>query len=482
MTAASGIPAKFTIPFAQNDAAKVEIPATTADPTRASQSLGFPPLTGQPPESGGVPPQLEDFNGAINQIARTTWWGLLLGGRYPFDSAFASDANVGGYPNGAVIASADLRGNWISTADNNVVNPDTSATPASWVPGFQYGSTAITGLTNTNVTLTPAQAAKNTVTLAGTLTGNVQIIVPAWQKSWTVTNNTSGAFTVTVKTAAGTGIVIPQNGAPTLVRGDGTNVTQVGENVATAVTSTQAAQFGQVNPGRLLRTSVYAIVSGVQQVWVVGSAGFTTTGASTFTQLTNSTLLIFEAVGGGASGGGAAATSASQIAVGSGGQSGAYVKQPLVGSGYTAAITCGTAGPVGAAGASGSSGTATTVGTLLTCPGGQGGNAGLVFANTVNVYNSESNAQLVPVIAGLSLSLGGWIPPTGGIYIAPSYIRSGNGGGSPLGTGGVGRATGAGQAAQGFGSGGAGACSAASAAATVGGAAQGGAVIVYEYA
>lgn len=245
MTTQASIPLKYYIPFAQGDGARVEIPVTTADPTRASQTLGFPPLTMQPPESGGVAPQGEDFNGAMNQVARIAWWMMLGGGAMPYDATFATNAAINGYPNGAVLQSADFRGQWINTSDNNQINPDTVGT--GWVPGFQYGVTAITGLTNVNVTLSPAQASKNSITFAGTLTGNVQIILPNWIKNWTVTNLTTGAFTLIVKTAAGSGVVIPQNATLTRISGDGTNINQPTENVAAASSPTHATPMSQAS-------------------------------------------------------------------------------------------------------------------------------------------------------------------------------------------------------------------------------------------
>jgi hypothetical protein len=243
MTAQSSIPLKWYVPFANSDASRVEIPVTTSDATRASQQLGFPPLTMQPPESGGVPPQGEDFNGAMNQVARVAWW-VLNGGGWPFDSTFASNSNINGYPKGATLQAADFQGEWINTADNNQINPDTVGT--SWIPGYQYGQTSVVGLTTGTTTLTPLQAAKNFITLAGALTGAVTIILPNWIKSWTITNNTSGAFAVIVKTAAGSGVTIPQNGTPTRVIGDGTNINQQPDNIAAATSSTHAPQAGQV--------------------------------------------------------------------------------------------------------------------------------------------------------------------------------------------------------------------------------------------
>lgn len=238
----ANIPPKYYVPFATNDAAKVAIPITTTDATRASLSLGFPPLTGQPPESGGVPPQLEDFNGAINQIAAVAWW-LMAGGPFPFDSTFATSSYVTGYPHGAVVESADYQGAWLSTTDSNQNNPDTVGT--GWVPAYAYGVTALTGQTGGTVTLTPLQAAKERITVAGALTSNLTIIVPTWLKRWRVTNNTTGAFSVTFAAAGGAGVLIPQDASPTWVTGDGTNITQSPENVAPATAPTHALQQQQ---------------------------------------------------------------------------------------------------------------------------------------------------------------------------------------------------------------------------------------------
>ena len=253
-------PLRWTLPFAANDSAKVEVPATTSDPTRFSLALGSPPLTGQPPETGGVPPQLEDFNGAMNQISRVAWWAMG-GGPWVFDNTFANSPNVNGYAQGARIPSADLLGEWVSTVDNNTINPDTVGT--NWVPGSAYGATALTGQVGGSVTLTPAQAAKRLLSVAGALTSNLTIILPTWLQEWTVTNTTTGAFTVTVKTAAGSGVIIPQNSAPTRVRGDGTNITQLAENVAAGSSASQAVNYGQVRIRLSAPLTIYVSPSGV---------------------------------------------------------------------------------------------------------------------------------------------------------------------------------------------------------------------------
>jgi hypothetical protein len=235
-------PTLVPLPFADSGAKNVIPEAASPTPGLASLTTGFPPVTMTPLAAGGIPPAGQDINGILNLITQTTRWSQA-GGPFAYSSSFATDSNVNGYPQGAVISRADYTGQWISAADNNTVNPDTVGT--NWVPGYNYGVTAVTGLTNANVTLTPAQAAKNRITLAGTLTGNVQIIFPTWTKDWTIVNNTTGAFTVTAKTAAGTGVAIPQDASPTKVTGDGTNITQLAENVAPATQSQHAVQMAQ---------------------------------------------------------------------------------------------------------------------------------------------------------------------------------------------------------------------------------------------
>jgi hypothetical protein len=83
--------------------------------------------------------------------------------------------------------------------------------------------TATVPLTNVNVTLTGSQAAFPVITFTGTLTGNVNVIFPNDVKSYRILNNTSGAFTITCKTAAGTGVVVAAGSSDIFC--DGTNIT-----------------------------------------------------------------------------------------------------------------------------------------------------------------------------------------------------------------------------------------------------------------
>lgn len=74
-----------------------------------------------------------------------------------------------------------------------------------------------------NVTLTSTEAAFSIIEFTGALTGNINVIVPTSVNQWTFKNGTTGAFTLTVKTASGTGITIPQ-GNTDILYCDGTNV------------------------------------------------------------------------------------------------------------------------------------------------------------------------------------------------------------------------------------------------------------------
>lgn len=91
------------------------------------------------------------------------------------------------------------------------------------------GGTESITLSSSDVTLTDTQftfgqqSHAAVLELSGTLGANVNIIVPTRSKTYLVKNGCTGAFTVTIKTASGTGAIADQ-GVTTLVRCDGTNV------------------------------------------------------------------------------------------------------------------------------------------------------------------------------------------------------------------------------------------------------------------
>lgn len=94
----------------------------------ASLTDGFVPLNATPIGAGGIPPDVRDMNGILN--AATAWarW-VGAGGQVAYDAALSTA--IGGYPKGAVLIHGTTAGLfWVSTADNNVTNPDAGG--AGW--------------------------------------------------------------------------------------------------------------------------------------------------------------------------------------------------------------------------------------------------------------------------------------------------------------------------------------------------------------
>lgn len=119
------IPAKFIEAFAQNAGTQYirAIPQTSTDPNVASLDLGFPPNTATPVAAGGTPPDIKDFNGLFHQITLWSQWQAAAG-PVGYDAGFQT--NIGGYPMGAILSKAATLGHyWISTADDNMSDPDT---------------------------------------------------------------------------------------------------------------------------------------------------------------------------------------------------------------------------------------------------------------------------------------------------------------------------------------------------------------------
>lgn len=239
-------PGKLVLPFA-NAGAKNSIPVDSQIGIvagAASLTDGFPPLTRTPLAAGGVPPSGLDMNGVLYELSAILRWANA-GAGYVYDGTFAADSNVDGYPKGARVLRSDGLGYWFNTTDNNTTDPEgAGAVAAGWVPDFTNGVAAVT-MTGSNVTLTALQYGKPIIVISGLLTANLNLIFPSIAGEWTVINNTTGAYSITCKTAAGTGVVV--NSAQAIV-GDGTNIysavndaiSLLGENVAHAAGTADA--------------------------------------------------------------------------------------------------------------------------------------------------------------------------------------------------------------------------------------------------
>jgi hypothetical protein len=161
---ASGIPTKFPIPWGNSAGGSYirAIPeASQIGITNGAASLtdGFPPNCFIPVASGGAPPFGQDFNGILQQITQWLQWAQA-GAPITYDATFQSE--IGGYPQGAVVASATTAQLWwLSTADNNTTNPDTGG--AGWTAAFAKAS-AIAGSTRNLTMLVSSASATATIT------------------------------------------------------------------------------------------------------------------------------------------------------------------------------------------------------------------------------------------------------------------------------------------------------------------------------
>jgi hypothetical protein len=246
-------PDKLVLPFADAGAKNAIPVASQIGITAGAASLtdGFPPLTRTPLAAGGTPPSGLDMNGILYELSAILRWANA-GGGYVYDPTFATDPDVDGYPQGARVLRSDGMGYWFNTVDGNDVDPEVDAAAAiaaGWVPDFTSGVTAIT-MTDTNVTMTPLQYGKRVIVISGLLTGDLNLIFPTGVvDQWSVINNTTGPYTVTCKTVAGTGVVV--NSVQDVI-GDGTNIyggdsdaistlsslVAIGDGTADAITAT----------------------------------------------------------------------------------------------------------------------------------------------------------------------------------------------------------------------------------------------------
>lgn len=256
--------------------------------------------------------------------------------------------------------------------------------------------------------LTAAQARNNILVFTGALTGARGIFVPAVVGFYAIYNNTSGAYILTVKTAAGTGIVVAQ-GTRALLYCDGTNVV--------------AADAPGLNVQRFNASGTWTCPAGVTKAFISG-------------------------VGGGGGGGGGSNGGGS----GGGGGGGAKAVRQTVTvvptTEYT--VTIGGGGAGGGINADGSAGATSSFGALVSLAGG---GAGATSANGSHAgHAGEGNQSGQPgsistvspggLGGGIGGGQGGGSGGAGGA--ADANTGGGGGGGNSTGAGSTGGAGGSG--------------------------------------
>lgn len=143
-----------------------------------------------------------------------------------------NDGKIGHYYGGAWVFYTAIEGIrvWVNDEDVRVVYYS-----AAWVgPRNPLLSKSVAhGSPIADITLTVAESENDIIEFTGALLANINIYVPAIQKQWTIFNNTSGAFTLTVKVNSSpvdTGVTIGQ-GTRAIIYCNASNVVRVTSDV-----------------------------------------------------------------------------------------------------------------------------------------------------------------------------------------------------------------------------------------------------------
>ena len=114
---------------------------------------------------------------------------------------------------------ADGDTNWGTVVNNGVTSLIDSSVAGT--ASVAHDNTA--NYTLTSVNGTADEARKMFLNITGTLTADRNVVCPTASKLYFITNSTTGGFSVTLKTSAGTGILVP-NGRSVVLYCDATNV------------------------------------------------------------------------------------------------------------------------------------------------------------------------------------------------------------------------------------------------------------------
>ncbi|HGK4675261.1 TPA: hypothetical protein ACJ2WV_004562, partial [Kluyvera georgiana] len=118
-------PKKQPVIFGTNGQ-RENLPDTTpAGDNTASYDVGFPAVTMILKSAGGLPPKGQDMNQILFELSAIGRW-LSAGALNSYDATFATA--IGGYPKAAVLVGDDGATIFISTAEANTANPNTTAT------------------------------------------------------------------------------------------------------------------------------------------------------------------------------------------------------------------------------------------------------------------------------------------------------------------------------------------------------------------
>jgi len=152
----------------------------------------------------------------------------------------ALEAAAVGY---APIASPTFTGN--PNAPTPVLGDnDTSIPTTSFVQATVGGRLVKSVAGGATVTLTAVEAGNAILEFTGVLTANIAVTAPVSPtRPWIIFNNTTGAYTLTFKTPAGSGVLVSQ-GKRSLVYGDGTNIVRASQDILADILLVDGAGSG----------------------------------------------------------------------------------------------------------------------------------------------------------------------------------------------------------------------------------------------
>lgn len=211
-----------------------------------------------------------------------------------------------------LIATGEQDGTWGASA--NVLFQRLEDAIAGWVS---------IAMSDANYTLTANNGSEDEarnafVRLTGALTATRNITVPTAEKWWFIHNATSGSQDIVVKTAAGTGVTVP-NGKKRIVHCDGTNVEDAFTDLPTAtslggvsIVTTSGAQTltnktitidddkftlqDGADTTKKLVLQLSGITTATTRTWTIPDASLTVVGEATTQTLTNKTLDVSNTV------------------------------------------------------------------------------------------------------------------------------------------------------------------------------------------
>lgn len=190
-------------------------------------------------------------DGANAVFANTDFNGITLQGTVTNAGTIS-----GGALAGTVTASGTLSITGVATATTQPVG-DNSTKLATTAYVYQAtASNSAVPTTGGTTTLTELQYGVPVIVASGTLTSNATLIVPN-SGSWTISNRTSGAYTLTVKTASGTGVAIDQGYTAQLIA-DGANVVSAHTDFNAITLQGNITNAGSIGGGTISPTVLIA--------------------------------------------------------------------------------------------------------------------------------------------------------------------------------------------------------------------------------